>query len=157
MSKQPKDLLPRILTLPDDESVLRQESDPITLDDDLTGLITRLQLALLGSKVPALGLSAIQIGVPVRVFIALINGKWSPFVNPVIIQTSGQYLSEEEGCLSVPNRKCKVSRWETIEIKPFQFKGGESLLQTFSGLNARIIQHEMDHLQGSLLLDRCEE
>ena len=151
---KPDNLIPRILHFPLDASILEQESDPVEEGDDWEGLITRLHLSLIMSKTPALGLSAIQIGVPARVFIALLGGRVMPFVNPIIIKSYGSYEEEEEGCLSVEG--CwKVKRWGSIDIKPAQI-GTKNLskIVTFHGLDARIIQHEMDHLDGRLIHTR---
>lgn len=147
-------ILPRIYHLPDDEGVLRQESDPVEKEDDWKGLLTRLEFALITSKTPGLGLSAIQIGVPVRVFIALLNGRLTPFINPVIVRSWGSYKGEKEGCLSCPGVKVNVHRWGSILIKPLQFNGQESPPTEFHGFDARIIQHEMDHLDGKLIIDK---
>ena len=148
------DILPHILHLPDDESILRQVSDPVEPDDDWKGLLTRLEFAMVTSKIPGVGLSAIQIGIPARCFIALIKGHLTPFINPVITRSWGSYEAEEEACLSCPGKVVKVQRWGSVQIKPLQFKGKESPLVEFHGFEARIIQHEMDHLRGVLILDK---
>jgi peptide deformylase len=147
-------ILPRIYTIHDASSMLAQISEWVEEEDDWKGLLTRLEFCLLTSRIPALGLSAIQIGVPARCFIAKIHGRIYPFINPVITRSYGSYLGEEEGCLSIPGEVCYVRRWGMVDVKPLQWTGKESQIATFNGLDARIIQHEMDHLDGRLMTSR---
>lgn len=94
------------------------------------------------------GLSAIQIGEPVRVFIAFTGKKFIPFVNPVITQYLGDIYEAEEGCMSLDGSR-KVSRYKGVEIM-YQ-KGSKYVKEKYSGFFAEIIQHEMDHLSGKLI------
>ena len=106
---------------------------------------------------PGIGLAAPQIGVPLRIFVVDLSvghnvGDLMVFVNPVFIELDGVQL-EEEGCLSVPGFNATVARPSRAVIKGLDRTGVE---QTVEGkdLLARAFQHEMDHLDGKLFLDR---
>ena len=74
-------------------------------------------------------------------------------VNPEIIQKSVQTVLGEEGCLSVPNERGEVARAEQITVK-YQTLNGDEITQVFQGFPARIVQHEVDHLDGVLFVER---
>lgn len=74
-------------------------------------------------------------------------------VNPEIIQKSVQTVLGEEGCLSVPNERGEVARAEQITVK-YQTLNGDEITQVFQGFPARIVQHEIDHLDGVLFVER---
>ena len=74
-------------------------------------------------------------------------------VNPEIIQKSVQTMLGEEGCLSVPNERGEVARAEQITVK-YQTLNGDEITQVFQGFPARIVQHEIDHLDGVLFVER---
>lgn len=94
------------------------------------------------------GLSAIQIGEPVRVFVAFTGERFLSFVNPVIARYLGSVYEAEEGCMSLVGSR-KVSRYEGVEI--VHQKGAKYVKERYSGFFAEIIQHEMDHLSGKLV------
>ncbi|WP_442796046.1 peptide deformylase [Pelobium manganitolerans] len=109
------------------------------------------------------GLAAPQIGLPIRLFVvdaspfaddepALGNFK-KVFINPVIEEESGEKWDFNEGCLSIPDIRENVSRHRDLKIKYYdeQFNLHE---EAFTGLAARVIQHEYDHIQGKLFTDR---
>jgi peptide deformylase len=95
------------------------------------------------------GLAAPQIGVNKNVFIANLTAGQRVFVNPQIVDCGPEELREREGCLSLPGSDSYVTRWNRV----FVDMGGVG--EEFSGRDARIIQHEMDHLCGELLLAHC--
>lgn len=74
-------------------------------------------------------------------------------VNPEILEQSEQYVLGEEGCLSVPNERGQVARANQIQVQYFSLSG-EKIVQTFDGFPARIVQHEIDHLNGILFVER---
>lgn len=74
-------------------------------------------------------------------------------VNPEIIQKSAQTVLGEEGCLSVPNERGEVARAEGVTVK-YQTLAGDEIIQEFHGFPARIVQHEVDHLDGVLFVER---
>lgn len=109
------------------------------------------------------GLAAPQIGLSIRLFVIdatameedypeAANFKHT-FINPTIIEESGEEWFFNEGCLSVPGLREDVSRKSTIKIKYYDEKFHEKI-EIFSGICARVIQHEYDHLEGKLFVDR---
>lgn len=74
-------------------------------------------------------------------------------VNPEILEQSQDTVYGEEGCLSVANQRGQVARAETIKVRYFTLEG-DAIEATFSGFPARIVQHEVDHLNGILFVDR---
>ncbi len=106
---------------------------------------------------PGVGLAAPQIGVPLRLFVADISLGRDPsglmvFVNPAFVEREGVQL-EEEGCLSVPGFNATVVRPSRVVIKGLDRNGVEHQCEG-TGLLARAFQHEMDHLDGLLFVDR---
>ena len=94
------------------------------------------------------GLSAIQIAEPVRVFVAFTGDKFIPFVNPIITKHLGAMYEAEESCMSLEGSR-KVTRFKGVEI--MHQKGNRYVKERYSGYFAEIIQHEMDHLSGKLI------
>lgn len=110
---------------------------------------------------PGRGLAGPQIGVMKRVFVmdcTWKEGDRSPvaFVNPEIIAASDENSALEEGCLSIPGLMVPVVRPDEITVR-WQTADGAQQAQTFSGFEARCIQHEMDHLDGRVTLDHLSE
>ncbi len=102
-----------------------------------------------------IGLAANQVGYARRIFVMDISpSKTNPmiFVNPVIEKKAKEKLTEEEGCLSCPKQLIKVRRHIYVGLKWF-CRHGEEQYKTFYSLPARVIQHEMDHLNGKLIID----
>jgi peptide deformylase len=106
---------------------------------------------------PGIGLAAPQIGVPLRIFVADISVGRNPndlitFINPEFVERDGMQL-EEEGCLSVPGFNATVARPNRAVLKGLDRHGEPQQIEG-AGLLARCFQHEMDHLEGTLFVDR---
>jgi peptide deformylase len=106
---------------------------------------------------PGVGLAAPQVGVPLRVFVVDVSVGRDPhgllvLVNPEFVEREGTQL-EEEGCLSVPGFNATVARPTRAVLKALD-RGGQEQRHEASGLLARAFQHEMDHLDGVLFVDR---
>ena len=106
---------------------------------------------------PGVGLAAPQVGVPLRVFVADISLGRSPtglvvFINPEFVERDGMQL-EDEGCLSVPEFNATLARPSRAVLKGLNRDGVEHVIEA-TGLLARCFQHEMDHLDGTLFVDR---
>ena len=106
---------------------------------------------------PGVGLAATQVGVGLRIFVADISVGRNPtdllvFVNPEVVERDGMQL-EEEGCLSVPGFNATVARPRKVVLKGLDRDGLERTVEG-SGLLARCFQHEMDHLDGTVFVDR---
>ena len=141
-----------ILTLPDKR--LCQRSQGVTaFDKVLQNLVVDLTDTLISQTDPVgLGLSAPQIGVFRRVFVARIKRKVKAFVNPKILKFSQKEITYLEGCFSVPDLYGHVARPAGIDLEA-QDKQGKKSRGRYKGLPARIIQHEIDHLDGILFID----
>lgn len=145
-----------ILTTPDNK--LRQVSDEvISFDKALADLIQNLTETVEAQTDPVgLGLSAPQIGVLKRVFVAKVRNKFKAFVNPRILKFSKKELTYLEGCFSVPDIYGHVIRPAEIDLEA-QDKLGKTSKTHYKGLPSRIIQHEMDHLNGELFIDHVHD
>ncbi len=102
------------------------------------------------------GIAATQVGEGVRVFIAESAKGPIALVNPVFTEKSKKMLSDDEGCLSVPGKFDRVKRHKTVTIEAYTI-AGEKITFTADGFFARILQHELDHLDGLLYVDRVAE
>ena len=106
---------------------------------------------------PGIGLAAPQVGVGVRIFVCDISvgrnlADLMTFINPAFVERDGMQL-EEEGCLSVPGFNATVARPSRAILKGLDREGQEQTVEA-TGLLARCFQHEMDHLDGTLFVDR---
>ena len=146
----------KIITLPN--PILRQKSKNINLKETDSQGLKKLVLSMtkIMLKTNGVGLAAPQIGKNVR--LAVINSKDGPFgiINPIIIKKSWAQELDREGCLSIPGVFAKVKRHKKITIVFFD-QTGKKNKQTVQGLMARVIQHEIDHLDGILFIDKAVE
>jgi len=143
-----------ILTFP--EPVLKQKSAPVTIITDEVIQLAK-DMAETMYDAPGVGLAAPQIGVLQRIIVIDVAGKNEPpqlitAINPVIIQSEGEVF-EEEGCLSVPDFSANVKRHERVVVKALTLEGQERIWHA-DGLLAVAFQHEIDHLEGLLFVDR---
>lgn len=104
----------------------------------------------------ALGLAAPQLNVLSRVILTYLGKKWVIMINPEIENFSEETYKDEEGCLSVPGKYGDVWRPSSITVSFLDEKGLKKKL-FLSQLDARVVQHEVDHLDGILFVDRMEE
>ncbi len=107
------------------------------------------------------GLAAPQAGENIRVIVCLLNQGTkneliAEMINPVITRVSEKMEVGEEGCLSLPGEFGMVARYAEVTVRYFDLKGAEWVLG-LKGLNAVIVQHEIDHLDGKLFVDRLTE
>ena len=108
-------------------------------------------------KHPCLGLAANQFGIMERVCIAKIDGKMRVFIDPQIISSEGSQISIQEGCLTWPNRRGDIERPEVIKAQYYTGPAGPlNLVQSeiFTGQEAIILEHEIDHLNGIRCIDK---
>ncbi len=96
-----------------------------------------------------LGLAAIQIGIPYRLFVSRGAKDVQAYINPVIMKFDGDKRKVSEGCLSIPGVYEDVERYEEIILSAFDVDGVESCFQ-FEGIEAQCAQHETEHLDGKL-------
>jgi len=100
----------------------------------------------------ALGLSACQVGVNKNLFICKLKTNIFIVINPTIIVKSGNYRSYNEGCLSLPGERRTIKRKKLFKIKYRDINGAEQILRC-EKFEAAVVQHEMDHLNGKLIID----
>ena len=148
--------------------VLRQETEEIEQDYPVKELVKNMFETMY--KASGVGLAAPQIAEPIRLFIVdgspfsdmedisekeakELEGFKKVFINPIIVEEKGDEWAFEEGCLSIPGVNADVVRKETVVIEYFNEKW-ELVEETYSGLPARIIQHEYDHIEGVLFTDK---
>lgn len=119
--------------------------DPILLSNSLT---------LYREEQKGLGLAANQVGIPYRV--VSVKGIDSCLFNPKVVYSSVEQKLDIEGCLSFPGLIVKIKRSDYIRVRATDALGKTSI-QTFVGLSARIIQHEIDHLDGIIFIQRANK
>jgi len=130
--------------------VLRQHSAEVKIvDDEVRRLVGDLFETMDAAR--GVGLAANQVGVPRRVAVVDADGDRFALIDPVILETEGR-VTAEEGCLSIPEIYGDVSRPERIVVEALD-QDGARYQKEATGLKARAIQHEIDHLDGILFLD----
>ena len=141
------------------DPVLRQRAEDIEKGTDLSQLISDMFETMHAAS--GIGLAAPQIGKSIRLFI--VDGTVledepgmedfkKAFVNPVMIEELGSPWEFEEGCLSIPNIREKVSRKAELKIRYYD-ENWNLKEESFDGMKARIIQHEYDHIEGKMFVD----
>jgi peptide deformylase len=134
------------------ESVLREKSLPVKeITPEILNLIRDMAETMYTA--PGVGLAAPQVGVSKRIII--IDGEEEGLIvliNPTMVKSEGEVI-EEEGCLSIPGVYSEVKRSSKVTVKALN-KSGEPIKITKEGLLARALQHEIDHLEGILFVDR---
>lgn len=137
------------------DPTLKQATHPVTVFDARLEKLAQLMLGVMDRE-EGVGLAAPQIGVVSRVMVwrhPESDMERHVFVNPRIVESSETSCTAEEGCLSVPGGTMEVTRAEEVVVEAQDLKG-ELFQIHFAGLLARIMQHEIDHLDGRLILDR---
>ena len=126
---------------------------PFPLDDKTSRLIKFMAKAIYQHQ--GVGLAAIQVGYQLRMFVmdcSKSREEYKVFINPEILEKSDETLRDNEGCLSAPGKIGDVRRHIRIVLK-YQDENGKEERKTFYNLEARCIQHEMDHLEGKMCID----
>ena len=141
--------LREVITYPN--PVLRKTSEAVgKVGEDIRKLIDDMTETMYASH--GIGLAAIQIGVPKRVIVVDVGEGLVALVNPTISKREGE-TQMEEGCLCLPGIMVDVTRSERVAVKGFDEKGEEVTLDA-EGLFARALQHEIEHLDGILIVDK---
>jgi len=141
----------RILTA--EEPILRERAKKVsTFDASLHRLLDDMLETM--RDAPGVGLAANQVGVPLQVAVIEIEDTITELVNPQIVKGSGEEL-DWEGCLSIPGFVAEVTRHEKVTVKARDRQGREFRVKG-TELLARALQHEIDHLNGTLYIDYLE-
>ncbi len=145
----------KIITLPEYEKELRQSSAEIKPEEIKQAKLQSFFNALAETMVKAdgLGLAAPQTNRHIRVVAVNIDDQPQIFINPRIMSKSWAKNIMEEGCLSIPNVYGPVKRPKKITLHYYD-RQGQAHQKKFNGLTARVIQHEIDHLDGVLFIDK---
>jgi peptide deformylase len=141
------------------DPVLRQKAGELEKGTDVKQLVEDMFETMHNAN--GIGLAAPQIGKSIRLFIvdgtimddepAMADFK-KVFINPIILEENGTPWEYEEGCLSIPNIREKISRLERLSIRYYDLDW-KLVEEQYDGLKARIIQHEYDHIEGKMFVD----
>ena len=135
----------------EDQAVLRAKTETIpAVTKEILKLIKNMEETVVDAQ--GAGLAAPQIGQSLRICIASINGKYTTLINPEITERSENKHTMEEGCLSLPGIWLEISRPVSITLKYLDTKGNEQE-RKLERVDARVVQHEVDHLEGVLIVD----
>ncbi|MEM6495417.1 MAG: peptide deformylase [Pseudomonadota bacterium] len=144
-----------IITLPD--PMLRQESEPVErVDDELRQLFDDMLETMYDA--PGIGLAGIQVAVPKRVLVLDVGDEETEEKNPIcmanpeIVTKGDATRAYEEGCLSIPDVRVEIERPSEVTVRYIDRDGQQQELQA-EGLLATAVQHEIDHLDGRLIVD----
>lgn len=134
------------------EELLRKKSRPVEEFGDKLAILLD-DMAETMYKADGCGLAAPQIGLLRRVIVCDYGKGLVEMVNPVILEASGK-IGGQEGCLSIPGKRGYVERYDTLRVQ-WQTRTGDRKVKTFKGFDAVVLQHEIDHLEGILFIDRA--
>lgn len=134
------------------DPVLKKESVNVEkIDDEIRKLLDDMVETMHDAN--GVGLAAPQVGVNLNVVVIEADEKLRKLINPVIIEKSREEEVNEEGCLSVPGIYEKVKRYKTVTVK-YLNENGEEIVETGEGLLGRAFQHEIDHLNGVVFVEK---
>ena len=136
------------------DPVLKQPTKDV---EEIDGRLARLVGDMIETmrEAPGVGLAANQVGVRRRLFVYDIGDGPQVVINPRITETSGEWTFEE-GCLSVPGLSCTIVRPNRVHLSGLDLDGKELSIEA-EEYQARVFQHEVDHLDGTLLIERLDE
>jgi peptide deformylase len=138
------------------DPVLKKKAQPVeAIDGELQRLVDDMVETMYAA--PGIGLAAPQVGVSRRLIVVDVSGREEPaplivLINPEVVSEGGS-MESEEGCLSLPGFVARVNRCEAITVRGLDRDGKETAIEA-SGLLSLALQHEIDHLNGTLILDR---
>ncbi|MEG6522148.1 peptide deformylase [Desulfotomaculum sp. 1211_IL3151] len=135
------------------DEVLREKAKPVKeVTPNIHKLLDNMADTMYAAK--GVGLAAPQIGVSKRVIVIDIGEGLIELVNPEILEASGPTVVDDEGCLSVPNMVGEVARADILVAKGLN-RRGEEVVYRVKGFLARAFQHEIDHLEGVIFVDKA--
>jgi peptide deformylase len=128
------------------DKVLRQKAKRVSsIDDSIRNLCASMMKTMIENE--GIGLAANQIGILKRIIIVLVNESPVAMINPEIVKSSENIVMMNEGCLSIPGEYLDIERPESIVVK-YRDTKGKPRIEKYDGLTSRVIQHEIDHLDG---------
>lgn len=138
------------------DPVLRKAGKAVTVFDEKLKQFALEMVETMREK-DGVGLAATQVGKSIRFAVVdTTAGEQEPFIliNPEVIWSSAEIVDEEEGCLSVPTIRLKVKRPASVSVGALDLSGKPYVIEKACGVLARALQHEIDHLNGVLFIDR---
>lgn len=120
------------------------------ITDEIKELIANLKNSL--TFYDCAGLSAVQLGVNLNIFVGRIDNQIKTFINAAILSHTDTKVKEMEGCMSIPYVFFPVERYQSILVK-YRDEDFNECVENFDGFNAKLIQHEVDHGKGTLILE----
>ena len=136
------------------DPVLRMRADDVETFDEELARITGRMVELMHDA-DGVGLAATQIGIVRRFFVCTLDGEDRVLVNPVVTPVGDDTEVDEEGCLSLGPVRVPIERAVRVDVEA-RDATGEPVSLSLEGMDARVVQHELDHLDGVLLLDRAD-
>jgi peptide deformylase len=137
------------------DTALRMKAREVeSFDDDLERLVERMTRLM--HEASGVGLAATQVGVLRRLFVFLDEGEDRVLINPTITKRSKDTEVDDEGCLSLRDVLVPVERAKAVTIEGFDVKG-EPVRLELEPASSRVVQHELDHLDGVLIIDRTDD
>jgi peptide deformylase len=136
------------------DPVLRMRASEVEEYDDELRKVTERMIGLMHDA-EGVGLAATQVGILRRFFVCTLDGEDRMFVNPVVTPLGKDTVVDTEGCLSLGSVRVPVERSTKVKIEAQDVDGAPVALE-LEGYPARIVQHELDHLDGKLMLDRTD-
>lgn len=147
-----------IITYPN--PLLAQRSKKITrIDDSVKKLALDMIETMKGfdnTQEMSAAMAAIQVGVPVRMTVLRDGTEFLPIINPEIVKHGKEEFEDIEGCMSVPKKYGQVKRYKKIKVRGLDLSGKKIEIKA-EGFLARVLQHEIDHMNGNLFLKKVPE
>lgn len=145
----------KIITIPN--PILKEKSKKISrIDNSVKKLAADMEDTIKGygdAKESGVALAAIQVGVPIRMTVVKKDKEYLTLVNPEIVKYSKEEVEDIEGCMSVPRKYGKVRRYQAVKVKALGLDGKKIEIKAEDFL-ARVLQHEIDHMDGILFIEK---
>ena len=159
-----QDSLMYVTVLPLDSAVLRTVSSELgpreLQSDELKSLASKMLFTVTHPSQDGVGIAAPQVGINRRIAwvqrLDMEGEPWACYLNLRIESYGGELVDGQEGCLSVPPMRGTVRRWSEVTVSYTDWLTGERVTETITGYTARIFQHETDHLDATLYIDRAD-
>jgi len=133
------------------DPVLKEVSHPVEADDELRKLADRMIKIMHAAD--GVGLAAPQIGVLRKIIVFQLDGEEHVLLNPQITWRSDETITDAEGCLSLASLAVDVERAKAVKVEGEDLEGNRKVFE-LEGMKARILQHEVDHLEGLMIVNR---
>jgi len=138
--------------LKEDHKLLRKKAKRVDKIDDTIRNIAANMIQTMNEN-NGLGISGNQVGILKRIIIVLVDDEPKVMINPEVISSSEEMCIENEGCLSFPEQFYNISRPKSVKVK-YRSLSGHPMIESYQGMTARCILHEVDHLNGVVFTER---